>query len=201
MYGSQIFSEGFPNLLPIFPLCAIISKGRLRFGPTPSNVNRTAASTDHFIEKLKSAVGENRFQVTTDGFTPYPPAIEDAFGADVDYAMLVKTYGKPEEGREERYSPGDVLGVSRTAITGSPNPAKICTSHIERQNGALRQWCKRLTRLTYGFSKKWENLEAALALHFAYYNWCRIHGSLRVTPEMTAGLADHAWELSELIEA
>jgi hypothetical protein len=96
----------------------------------------------------------------------------------------VKVYGKPEEGRAERYSPGEVIGAIPTPILGNPDPDRICPSHVERQNGTLRQWCKRLTRLTYAFSKKWENLQAALALHFAYYNFCRQHSSLRVTPAM-----------------
>ncbi|MBI4479078.1 MAG: IS1 family transposase [Acidobacteria bacterium] len=160
---------------------------------------RTAKSTNEFIAKLRIATASPRFQITTDGFPAYVPAIDRTFGADVDYAQLVKVYGKLEEGREERYSPGDVLDAIPTPIFGDPDPKRICTSHIERQNGTLRQWCKRLTRLTYAFSKKWDNLRAALALHFAYYNFCRIHGSLRVTPAMEAGLTDHAWDLAELI--
>ena len=160
---------------------------------------RTAQSTNEFIAKLRIATGERQFQITTDGFTAYPPAIENTFGAWVDYAQLVKVYGKPEEGREERYSPGEVLDAVPTPIIGDPDPDRICTSHVERQNGSLRQWCKRLTRLTYAFSKKWENLRAALALHFAYYNFCRIHSSLRITPAMEAGITDHVWGFSELI--
>jgi IS1 family transposase/transposase-like protein len=162
---------------------------------------RTAKSTDEFIYKLRLATANNRFQITTDGFTAYPPAIDNTFGADVDYAQLVKVYGNPEEGREERYSPGSVIDAIPTPVFGEPNIDRICTSHVERQNGTLRQWCKRLTRLTYAFSKKWENLRAALALHFAYYNFCRIHGSLRVTPAMEAGISDHVWDLNELIYA
>ena len=162
---------------------------------------RTATDTEEFMAKLKEAtVAGMRFQITTDGFTPYPPAIEEAFGADVDYAQLVKVYGKPEKGRE-RYSPGDVINAVPTPVSGNPDKSRICTSHVERQNGTLRQWCKRLTRLTYAFSKKWENLQAALALHFAYYNFCRIHGSLRITPAMEAGITEHVWDLSELIAA
>jgi IS1 family transposase len=162
---------------------------------------RTAKSTNEFMAKLRMATNGNRFQITTDGFPAYVPAIDRTFGADVDYAQLVKVYGKPEEGREERYSPGDVLDAVPTPIFGDPDPNRICTSHVERQNGTLRQWCKRLTRLTYAFSKKWENLRAALALHFAYYNFCRQHSSLRVTPAMEAGLSDHIWDIAELISA
>jgi len=160
---------------------------------------RTAESTEDFMAKLRTATAEKRFQITTDGFTSYPPAIEETFGADVDYAQLVKVYGKPEEGRAERYSPGDVINAVPTRVSGDPDRSRICTSHVERQNGTLRQWCKRLTRLTYAFSKKWENLQAALALHFAYYNFCRQHSSLRVTPAMEAGITDHIWSIAELI--
>ena len=87
----------------------------------------------------------------------------------------------------------------KTAILGDPDMSRSCTAHVERQNGSLRQWCKRLTRLTYAFSKKWENLQSALALHFAFYNFCRVHGALRVTPAMEAGIADHVWSIEELI--
>jgi IS1 family transposase len=118
----------------------------------------------------------------------------------VSYSQVVKVYSKQEEGRE-RYSPGEFVTVDKTAIRGNPNLNRASTSHVERKNGSLRQWCKRLTRLTYAFSKSWDNLRAALALHFAYYNFCRIHSSLRVTPAMEAGIADHVWDLRELIAA
>src|SRR5207247_3862813 len=103
---------------------------------------------------------------------------------------VVKVYATAETGREARYSPGEVLEAIKTPILGAPDMDRSCTSHVERQNGSLRQWCKRLTRLTYAFSKKWENLNAALALHFAYYNFCRIHRTIRVTPAMEAGITD-----------
>jgi len=109
-------------------------------------------------------------------------------------------YSKQEEGRE-RYSPGSFVTVEKAAIPGNPDLKRAGTPQVERKNGSLRQWCKRLTRLTYAFSKKWDNLKAALALHFAYYNFCRVHSSLRVTPAMEAGLTDHVWDLSELIGA
>jgi hypothetical protein len=104
----------------------------------------------------------------------------------VNYSQITKVYGKHEEGRE-RYSPADFVTVEKAAIHGTPDLAHASTSHIERKNGSLRQWCKRLTRLTYAFSKKWDNLQAALALHFAYYNFVRIHGSLRITPRDGCG--------------
>jgi hypothetical protein len=117
----------------------------------------------------------------------------------VDYAQVVKVYGKHEDGREARYSPGEVVETMKTAIIGEPETKRACTSHIERQNGSLRQWCKRLTRLTYAFSKRWDNLRAALALHFAYYNFVRIHKALRVTPAMAAGVTDRLWDIADLI--
>jgi len=117
----------------------------------------------------------------------------------VDYSQVVKVYGKQEDGREARYSPGEVTEIVKTPILGNPDMKRSCTSHIERQNGSLRQSCKRLTRLTYAFSKKWENLQSALALHFAYYNFVRIHSALRVTPAMAAGVTDRTWSLEDLI--
>jgi hypothetical protein len=111
---------------------------------------------------------------------------------------LVKVYAQTPEG-ERLYSPPEVVSAESTPVSGDPDMQRVCTSHIERQNGSLRQWCKRLTRLTYAFSKKWENLRAALALHFAYYNFCRVHGSIRATPAMAAGLAAFRWTLAELI--
>lgn len=100
---------------------------------------------------------------------------------------------------ESRYSPPEVVSSEATPVSGDPDMQRICTSHIERQNGSLRQWCKRLTRLTCAFSKKWENLRAAVALHFAYYNFCRIHGSIKATPAMAAGLAASRWTLADLL--
>ena len=114
------------------------------------------------------------------------------------YSRVVKVYSKQEEGRE-RYSPGEFVIVEKQAIQGNPDLKRASTSPLKRKNGSLRQWCKRLTRLTYAFSKKWDNLQSALALHFAYYNFCRVHSSLRVTPAMEAGIADHVWSLGELI--
>jgi hypothetical protein len=111
---------------------------------------------------------------------------------------LVKVYRAPQDG-EKRYSPAEVASVEVVPVYGDPDPERICTSIIERQNLTMRMQMRRLTRLTYGFSKKWENLWAALCLHFAYYNFCKIHRSLRVTPAMAAGITDRVWDLSELL--
>jgi hypothetical protein len=115
-----------------------------------------------------------------------------------DFAQLIKIYASPREG-EQRYSPGEVVEAVPVVISGNPNPNRICTSHVERQNLTMRMQIRRLTRLTNGFSKKYENHKAAIALHFAYYNFCQIHRTLRVTPAMEARIADRVWTIAELI--
>ena len=110
---------------------------------------------------------------------------------------MVKVYDKPEETRE-RYSPGNFVTVEKSVGSGNPDLERACTSHVERKNGSLRQWCRRLTRLTYAFSKKKENLHSALALHFWFYNFARLHSGLRVTPAMEARVADRVWTLQEI---
>ena len=159
---------------------------------------RDGLSAHHFTAKLKKATNGKRFQMTTDGFRPYEAAIESAYGADIDYAQLIKVYASSKEG-ETRYSPGDVVGAVPEPVSGNPDPARICTSHVERQNLSIRMGMRRMTRLTNAFSKKWENLKAAYALWFAFYNWCRVHQSLRVTPAMAAGISSEIWPLSRLL--
>jgi IS1 family transposase len=161
---------------------------------------RDKATTEIFIEGLRAATSAQRFQVTTDGFAPYINAISDTLSDRVDFAQLVKIYAAPREG-EQRYSPGEVVEAVPVPRLGNPDPERICTSHIERQNLTMRMQIRRLTRLTNGFSKKWENHWAALCLHFAWYNFVRIHKTLRVTPAMEAGLTDHIWSIRELLEA
>lgn len=160
---------------------------------------RTRVATEDFASKLRWATsGKRWFQVTTDGFQPYIHAMETSVADRCDYAQLVKVYTAPREG-QQRYSPPDIVEAVPTAIFGSPKSDRICTSHVERQNLTMRMAIRRLTRLTNAFSKKWENLKAALALHFAYYNFCRRHSTLRMTPAMAAGITDHVWELQELL--
>lgn len=161
---------------------------------------RTSRDTLEFTEKIYKAVEgtENRFQMSTDGFEAYPDAICYSLGTRVDYAKLVKIYGAPEPD-EHRYSPSRVIEAIPTPVFGNPDLEKICTSHVERQNLNIRMAMRRFTRLTNGFSKKWENLRAALALYFAYYNFCRIHSSIRCTPAMEAGITKHVWELKDLL--
>jgi IS1 family transposase len=158
---------------------------------------RNVASTWHFVQDLKTRLA-NRVQLTTDGWRPYLPAIEDAFGASIDYAMLIKTY-RETVGAEKRYSPGDIVSALPIPLSGDPQPHLISTSHIERQNLTIRMQLRRFTRLTNAFSKKLDNLKAACALHFAHYNFCRVHTTLRVTPAMASGVCSEVWPLSALL--
>ena len=158
---------------------------------------RNAENTWYFVQDLKQRLA-GRAQITTDGFRPYVNAVEDAFGADVDYAMLIKMYSESGQA-DKRYSPGEFVNALPIPVTGNPKPYLISTSHIERQNLTIRMQLRRFTRLTNAFSKKLENLKAALALHFAHYNFCRIHLTLRVTPCMQSGISDHVWGIGELV--
>jgi transposase-like protein/IS1 family transposase len=159
---------------------------------------RDRDNTYAFISKVRNATADSRFDISTDAWTPYIPAIDLQLSDRANHSVVLKVYDKPEEGRE-RYSPGSFVTVEKSVGSGNPDLRRACTSHVERKNGSLRQWCKRLTRLTYAFSKKKENLRAALALHFWYYDFARVHGSLRVTPAMEARLTDHIWSLDELL--
>jgi len=159
---------------------------------------RNQATTDAFIEGLRAATSSQEFQITTDGFVPYVSAIDNTLSDRCDFAQLVKVYRATPEG-ERRYSPAEVVSTERVPCVGSPDPWRICTSHVERQNLTMRMMIRRLTRLTNAFSKKWENLWAALCLHFAFYNFCRIHSTIRVTPAMEAGITNRTWDLGELL--
>jgi IS1 family transposase len=162
---------------------------------------RDQATTDMFIEGLRAATSpKQRFQITTDGFQPYVSAITTTLSDRCDFAQLIKVYASPREG-EQRYSPADVVEALPKPIMGDPDRAKICTSHVERQNLTIRMQMRRMTRLTNAFSKKWENLWAAYCVHFAWYNFIRRHQTLRMTPAMAAGITDHMWTMRELLEA
>jgi IS1 family transposase len=139
----------------------------------------------------------NRVQITTDGHKAYLEAVEDAFGADIDYAQLQKIYGAVNE-NETRYSPAKCIGCDMKVVSGDPDPKHVSTSFVERQNLSMRMSIRRFTRLTNAFSKKIENHAAAVALWFMYYNFCRVHSSLRVTPAMEAGISQHVWSIEEL---
>jgi transposase-like protein/IS1 family transposase len=159
---------------------------------------RSAADTFAFTEKLNAATA-GRFQITTDGFSPYVDAILTSLGTRVSFAQLIKVYAANPD--EHRYSPPRVIEAVAKPVWGNPDPESICTSHVERSNGTMRGQIRRLTRLTYAFSKRRANLKAALALYFAWYNFCHRVRTLRVTPAMEAGLTDHVWSITELLEA
>jgi len=158
---------------------------------------RDAGAAYHFMHDLADRLS-HRVQLTTDGYKPYLRAVEDAFGDQVDYAQLVKIYGEAPK-TEARYSPAQCMGTRIAALSGKPESAHVSTSFVERQNLTMRMQMRRFTRLTNGFSKKVENHEHAVALHFMHYNFCRVHQTLRVTPAMEAGLSDHVWSLDEVI--
>jgi len=151
-----------------------------------------------FLFDLQSRL-KNRIQLSSDKLKAYVDSVELAFGADVDYGQIVKSYEAEAIG-PGRYSPPKVVSVERQYITGNPDPSRICTSYVERQNLTMRMQMRRFTRLTNAFSKKLENMKAAVALHFAHYNFVRIHKTLRVTPAMQAGISSRVWMLRELIE-
>jgi IS1 family transposase len=159
---------------------------------------RDAGAAYHFIHDLKERLA-SRVQLTTDGHKAYLNAVEDAFGAEIDYAMLVKIYGNAPEHGEVRYSPAVCMGARIAKITGKPDFAHVSTSYVERQNLTMRMSMRRFTRLTNGFSKKVENHEHSIAVHYMFYNFARVHQSLRVTPAMEAGISDHVWSLEEIV--
>ncbi len=151
-----------------------------------------------FIDGLRQRLA-SRVQLTSDGHKAYLEAVEAAFGADVDYAMLVKMYGNAPESSKGRYSPADCTGIKKTTIEGKPDPAHVSTSYVERSNLTFRMQNRRFTRLTNGFSKKLENHAYSVALFVMFYNFCRIHKTLRVTPAMAAGVSDRLWEVADIV--
>jgi hypothetical protein len=141
----------------------------------------------------------NRVQLTSDGHKAYLEAVEGAFGGDIDYAMLVKIYGNSPENAKGRYSPAECTGAKKLRVEGDPDERHVSTSFAERQNLTMRMHMRRFTRLTNGFSKKVEAHANAVALHFMYYNFVRIHASLRMTPAMAAGVTDKLWEIADIV--
>lgn len=165
---------------------------------------RTTSDAVIFMDDLKSRL-RKRVQLSTDGHKPYLYAVENAFGADVDYGMIHKLYGNASETEARRYSPAECTGIEKRVITGEPDESKISTSYVERQNLTMRMGMRRFTRLTNGFSKKVENLAFAVSLHYMHYNFARPHKTLTkarngypTTPAMAAGVADHVWSLTEI---
>lgn len=158
---------------------------------------RGADAAYHFMHDLAGRLA-NRVQLTTDGHKAYLSAVEDAFGSEIDYAQLQKIYGEGPK-TEARYSPAQCMGARKAVISGMPDYQHVSTSFTERQNLTMRMQIRRFTRLTNAFSKKVENHEAAVALHFMHYNFARVHQTLRVTPAMAAGVSDHVWTLAEIV--
>ena len=158
--------------------------------------DRDAETAYVFMQDLASRL-KNRVQLTTDGLKAYLEAVEEAFGTEIDYAMLIKLYGKSPEG-EKRYSPSQIIGIDERKVMGNPKPAHISTSYVERQNLTMRMSMRRFTRLTNAFSKKAENLIRAVSLHFMYYNFVRIHRSLGVSPAMEAKVTDRLWDIEDI---
>ena len=154
-----------------------------------------------FMSDLASRLA-NRVQLSSDGLSAYVDAVERGFGQDVDYGQIVKTYSVVDLRKDaaSRYSPADVVKAEKAVVTGMPDVGRISTSHIEKQNHTLRMHCRRLTRLTNGFSKKIENFKAAVALNFAYYNFVKTHSAVRMTPAQAAGVERSAWTVAELVE-
>ncbi len=160
--------------------------------------DRGADTAHAFMQDVASRIS-NRIQLTTDGHRIYAQAVEQAFGADIDYVMLVKIYGASSENPESRYSPATCIGCRTGVLAGDPDPKYISTSFVERSNLSMRMGMRRFTRPTNAFSKKLENHGHAVALYFMHYNYSRVHKTLRVTPAMEAGLTDHVWDLEELV--
>jgi IS1 family transposase len=161
--------------------------------------DRSADAATEFMLDLQGRLA-NRVQLTSDGHGAYLRAVEDAFGDDIDYAMLVKVYGQTSEREARRYSPPPCVGAIKGAVTGRPDPKHISTSYAERQNLNIRMHTRRFTRLTNAFSKKVENHAHSVALFAMYYNFVRIHKTLRVTPAMAAGVTDRLWEIGDIVD-
>ncbi len=159
--------------------------------------DRSANSADALMSDLRDRVSE-RIQLTTDGYHVYLKAVRKAFGREVDYAQLVKVYGESPDGG--RYSPGQCIGAHKERVVGNPKAKNVNTSHVERQNLTMRMSMRRFTRLTNGFSKKLDNHMHALALYFVFYNFCRIHKTLSVSPAMAANITDKLWTLEDIAE-
>jgi IS1 family transposase len=182
----------------VWTFCAIDADTKLVPG---FKVGKRDQSTAHaFVEDIAGRM-KNRVQISTDGLRAYVDAIESAFGADVDYAQIIKTYGHEEVSNNRRYSAPEFVSSEKKRVTGSPDYDLVSTSYIERLNATTRLHMRRLTRLTLAFSKKLENFEAAVGLHFAYYNLVKRHNTLRCTPAMAAGVEPSFWSVGQLVEA
>lgn len=187
-----------PQYGNVWTFCAIDAETKLV--PAFRVGDRGAATANAFVADVASRM-RNRVQISTDGLNAYVGAIENAFGGEVDYGQIFKTYGHEEVSNNRRYSAPEMVSTEKKIIVGSPNVRLISTSYVERLNATTRLHMRRLTRLTLAFSKKRENFTAAVGLHFAYYNFVKRHNTLRCTPAMAAGVATSMWSVGELVEA
>jgi IS1 family transposase len=188
-----------PQYGDVWTFCAIDPDTKLV--PSFKVGKRDLATADAFVSDVASRI-TNRVQISADALRAYVDAIEMNFGADVDFAQIVKTYITDDSHvPERRFSAPEIVVTEKKRVTGMPNMRLASTSHVERLNGTTRLHMRRLTRLTYAFSKKLENFEAAVGLHFAYYNFVKRHNTLRVTPAMEAGIERDFWKVSDLVEA
>ena len=186
------FSHGYGDVLTFTAICA-----DSKLVPSWHVGKRDLPNAKIFMKDLASRL-KNKVQLTTDGHRMYLDSVEDAFGSAIDFSQLIKLYGISED-NEKRYSPAKCIGTQKIKIKGNPDEKHVSTSYVERQNLTMRMSMRRLTRLTNAFSKKVENLGYAVALHFMYYNFCRIHQTLRVTPAMEAGVTDRLWDIEDII--
>jgi len=161
---------------------------------------RTGLDCWEFIDNLREATS-GRFQMTTDGFRSYGEAVPLVFDFDIDFAQMIKKFYGPvaEKPAHKRYSPSAIIGIDVTKGCGNPEDHRVCTSHIERQNLTMRMSMRRLTRLTNGYSKSWEHHEAMLGLYFAWYNFARVHSTIKTSPAVASGLASRFWTIRELL--
>lgn len=167
--------------------------------PTFAVGARSQYMANCFMEDLAARLA-HRVQISSDALSQYKDAIERAFGAQVDYGSIIKTYGQTDVAEQRRYSPPEVIDVKRVSVMGAPIVDLISTSYVEKQNHTLRMHCRRLSRLTNAFSKKFENFKAAVALHYGYYNFVKFNSSIRCTPAMAAGVEKSAWTVRDLVE-
>jgi IS1 family transposase len=190
--------EGEDGVGSVWTFCAIDAETKLV--PAFKVGKRDLATANAFVADVASRM-RTRVPVSTDGLRAYVEAMENAFGGDVDYAQIIKTYGFEETTNNRRYSAPEFVSSEKNIITGNPKHDLISTSYIERLNATTRLHMRRLTRLTLAFSKKLENFEAAVGLRFAYYNFVKRHNTLRCTPAMAAGVTGSFWSVADLVEA
>ena len=194
----NVRKEDGPEVGNVWTFCAIDAETKLV--PAFKLGSRSTATANEFVADVASRM-RNRVQISTDGVKAYVEAVEKSFGGDVDFAQIIKTYGREEASDNRRYSAPDFVSSEKKVIVGNPNVDLISTSYVERLNATTRLHMRRLTRLTLAFSKKRENFTAAVGLHFAYYNFVKRHNTLRCTPAMAAGVASTTWSVGDLVEA